>query len=64
MILVTGKDTGLTAYIFVKEIEKTEKMKEGPHPFTRVFLKDPKEQHEYFLDVREDPAEINRRIKH
>ena len=64
MILATGRDTGLTSYIFVREIQKMEKMKEDPHPFTRVFLKDPKQQHEYFLDVTEDPGELNKRIKH
>lgn len=63
MIVVTGKDTGLPAYIFVKEIQKTETMRSGPCSFTRVFLKDPKQGHDYFLDVTESREEISRRIK-
>ena len=63
MILATGKDTGRTAYIFVREITRTEKMKGSSGPFTRVFLDNPKEGHHYFLDVTESPEEISRRIK-
>lgn len=63
MILTTGKDTGRTAYIFVNEIVKTEKMKSGRESFTRVFLHDRKQNHEYFLDVAESPEEIRRRTK-
>lgn len=63
MIVATGRDTGMAAYIFVKEIQKTESMRSGPCSFTRVFLKDPKQGHEYFLDVNETAEEIKRRIK-
>ena len=63
MIVATGRDTGLPAYIFVKHIQKIESMKSGPCSFTRVFMKDPKEDHEYFLDVNETREEISRRIQ-
>lgn len=63
MILATGKDTGRTAYIYVKDIVKAEKMKSGSGSFTRVFLKNEKERHDFFLDVKESPEEISRRIK-
>jgi hypothetical protein len=63
MIVVTGKDTGMPAYIFVKEIQEAKSMRDGPCSFTRVFLKDPKQGHDYFLDVTESRDEIGRRIK-
>ena len=63
MIVVTGKDTGLAAYIFVKELQHMDKMKSGPCTFTRVYLKDSRQNHDYFLDVNESPEEIKRRIK-
>lgn len=63
MIVVTGKDTGMAAYIFVKELIRTERMKAGPRSFTRVFLKNDRNNYEYFLDVQEKPEEIARRIK-
>lgn len=62
MILVTNGETGMSAYIFVKEIAGTERTRTSP-PLTRVYLKDPKQGHEYFLDVKESPEEIKRRIK-
>ena len=63
IVYATGKDTGKAAYIFVKDIVRTESMKEGPCSFTRVFLKEEKQNHEYFLDVLEKRDEIKRRIK-
>ena len=62
MILVTNGETGMPAYIFVKEIAGTERTRANP-PLTRVRLKDPKQGHEYFLDVTESIEEISRRIK-
>lgn len=63
MIVVTGKDTGMAAYIIVKEIQDIKIMRDGSCSFTRVFLKDPKQGHDYFLDVKEKPEEIRRIIK-
>lgn len=63
MILATDKDTGRIAYIFVKEIVKTEKMKSGPCSFTRVYIQNPGLKYDYFLDVKESPEELKRRIR-
>ena len=68
MILCTGKETGLPAYIWVKEIVKVEplpeKYKGKPVSHSRIFLTNEKERHSYFLDVLESSTEISRRIKH
>ena len=63
MIVVKGKDTGMAAYIHVKDIVRTEYIKADPCSFTRVFLCDPKQGHDYFLDIMEKPEEIERKIK-
>lgn len=63
MIVATGKDTGMPAYIFVKEINRMEVMKSGRVSFTRVFLNDPVAHFNYFMDVTENPEEIKRLIK-
>jgi len=63
MIVATGMDTGLPAYIFVDDIKKIESIKSGPCSFTRVFMKNIKENHDYFLDVNETRDEINKKIK-
>ena len=63
MILLTSKETGLPAYIWVKELQSMESHG-GSSPFTRIFLQDPKQHHEYTLDVLESKAEISKRIKH
>ena len=67
MILLTGRDTGLPAYIFEKEIVRIEEMKEQvrvrSHPFTRVFLQDEKSGYEYFLDVKEKKKEIEKMLE-
>lgn len=36
----------------------------GSPPFTRIWLKDPKQNHEYYVDVLESKAEISDHIKH
>lgn len=36
----------------------------GSPPFTRIWLKDPKQHHEYYVDVLESKAEISDHIKH
>ena len=63
MIIVTGKDTDRAAYIFVKELDHTERIKSGRSSFTRVYLKNPGLKYEYSMDVKESPEEISRRIK-
>lgn len=63
MILLTSKETGLPAYIWIKEIQSMESHG-GSSPYTRIWLKDPKQHHEYHVDVLESKAEISKRIKH
>lgn len=62
MILVTGKETGLPAYLWIHEIESVEKHG-GASPYTRIWLKNDKMHHRYYLDVIEDEIEIGRRIR-
>ena len=64
MILLTGRDTKLPAYVDESEIIAIDTMKEKSRPFSRIQLKNDKYQYLYFLDVKEDPEEIKRRIKH
>lgn len=68
MILCTGKETGLPAYIWVKEIMKVETLSEKHKgklvPYSRIMLENDKEHHSYFLDVLESREEISRKIKH
>ena len=65
MILVTGADTNLPAYIWVSEIDSMQWHKGGEDKpsYTTVSLHNPKQKHAYKLDVLESPTEINRRIK-
>lgn len=67
MILVTCTDTNLPAYIWVSEIDSMQWHKgnaeTGKRSYTTVFLHNPKQKHDYELDVLESPTEINRRIK-
>ena len=60
MILCTSIETGLPAYIWVKEIQNIEKHGAS----SRVFLKNEKLHHDYFLDVTESEKEIQNRIKY
>ena len=64
MILLTGRDTKLPAFVDEHDVVSIDLMKEKSRPFSRIFVKNDKFQHSYFLDVLEDPKEINRRIKH
>jgi len=63
VILLTGKDTGLPALVWVKEITDIESHG-GSVPFSRIYLQNDKENHKYFLDVLESKAEIKDHIKH
>ena len=63
MILVTAKETGLPAYLWIKEIKSMEQHR-GSSPYTRVFLQDDRQHHAYSLDVLESETEIKKRIKY
>lgn len=63
MILLTSKETGLPAYIWVKEIQSMESHG-GSSPYTRILLVNDRQHHAYSLDVLESKAEISKRIKH
>ena len=62
MITVTGRDTCKPAYIDEACIEKitehTEDIAGRAYPYSRVYLRDNKQHHEYFLDVVESKAKI------
>lgn len=59
MYILTGKDTGLPAYVWANDIVRIEAMKNGgPRPYSRIFLKNEKEHHEFYLDVTETKEEI------
>lgn len=62
MILATSKETGLPAYLWIHEIESMEKHG-GSSPFTRIWLKNDKMHHRYYVDVTENEKEIQRRIR-
>lgn len=62
MILVTGKDTGLAAYIWENEITHIEETGKR-YPSSRVFMKNQKLGFDFFLDVKESAKEIQRRIR-
>ena len=64
MILLTGRDTSLAALVDDHEIVDIQSMREKGVSFSRVFLKNDKEHHDYFLDVLENEKEIRRRIKY
>ena len=64
MILLTGVETGLAARVDDKDIVHIESMRSGRSSFSRIFLKDKKQNHDFYLDVKEDLQEIKRRIKH
>ena len=62
MITVTGRDTCKPAYIDEALIEKitehTEDLAGRAYPYSRVYIKDPKQHYEYYLDVVESKAKI------
>lgn len=66
MIVLTGRDTCKPAYVdpnhIVKIQEKTEEIDGRAYPFSRIFLKDEKQKHEFFLDVVESKARIRKLV--
>ena len=63
MILATCKETGLPCHIWVADIQAIEEHG-GAHPYSRLYLKDEKQHHEFTLDVLQSKSELKRRIKH
>ena len=63
MILATCKETGLPCHIWVADIQAIEEHG-GAHPYSRLYLKDEKQHHEFTLDVTQSKTELKRRIKH
>lgn len=67
MITVTNRDTLMAAYIDPKNILRiesfTDEKSKNAYPYSRVFLKDDKEGHEYFLDAIETKETIERMIR-
>lgn len=67
MITVTNRDTCKPAYIDADNILYVEELQDEIdgklYPFSRVFLKDEKEEHEYSLDVIESKAKIENLAK-
>lgn len=59
MYLVRGKETGLPAYLDTDLIVDMKKCRDGSSPYFRVYLKNEKEHHEYFLDILATEEEIN-----
>ena len=66
MITVTNRDTCRDAYIDETLIQHMEELQDEmggrAYPFTRVFLKDEKQKHDYFLDVVQSKARIEKLI--
>ena len=62
MITVTGRDTCKPAYIDEKLIGRIDELSEEidgrAYPFPRVYIIDPKQKHDYFLDVIESANKI------
>ena len=55
----------MPAYVWTEEIVRIEAHEHGsPFPYSRVYLKNDKEHHEYFLDVLESNEEIEKNEKH
>lgn len=68
ILTLTGKDTGLPAYIFRSEVTKVETVSEAhgkrTRSFTRVHFRDDKAQHVYFLDIKEKESIVRESLKH
>ena len=62
MITVTNRDTCRSAYLDPKCIQHIEEFQEEIqgklYPYSRVFMKDEKEGHEYSIDVVESKRKI------
>ena len=67
MITVTGRDTCRAAYVdekFVTKItEHSEDIDGRAYPWSRIFISDPKQNHEYSIDVVESKKKIQQMIK-
>lgn len=63
MILLTAKETGLGALVDDHDIVAVDTLP-GRRPYSRIYIKNQKENHDFFLDVLEDSKEIKRRIKY
>ena len=63
MVLLTSRDTGLYAYVDEHDIVSIDTVHAKSCPFSRIYLQNKKENHDFFLDVTEDVKEIKRRIK-
>lgn len=67
MITVTNRDTLKAAYVDPKNIQHIESLQDEikgrAYPFSRIFIKDEKENHDYFLDVIDSKDKIDRLIK-
>lgn len=67
MITVTSRDTCRAAYVdekcVVKVTEHSEDIDGRAYPWSRIFINDPKQKHEYFLDVVESKKKIQQLVK-
>ena len=67
MITVTNRDTCRAAYIdeknIVKMSEHSEEVSGVACPYTRVYVKDEKQKHDYFLDVVDSKRKIQKLIE-
>ena len=67
MITVTNRDTCKPAYIDEKLVKHIEEFSEETggrvYPYSRVFLVDEKQKHDYFLDVVESKQKIETMIQ-
>lgn len=67
MIKLLARDTCKTAYIpdeFIENMEEfVEETPERAYPYTRIYIKNPNDGYEYFIDVVESANKINRLIE-
>lgn len=64
MILLTGRDTGRAALVDERDITYVDTISAKPHPFSRIYLRNVKENHDFSLDVEESSEEISRKIRY
>lgn len=64
MILLTARDTGLAAHVDEQDITLVDPMGPRARPYSRIYLQNKKENHDFYLDVNESPTEVSRRIRH
>jgi len=67
MITLTGFDTNRPAYIpedYIDRIEeKNQRLQERDYPYSRIYIRDSKQAHDYFIDVVESKKYINKLVK-